>query len=152
MTYYPWQLMVSLMTLVHKRAFMPLNITKSGDLVGCYRCLTHWLTHSLTTLKDRATQLLIKYKRRAHVTQLNVYFGKKIICGLKWIPWFKWLTLVRISGRGAEKGTESFQPVHLLGSQWPASLGQSAFKTLSWSWRRWGFSALLFSSWLQPPL
>ena len=44
---------------------MPLYIAKSGDLDRCYRCLTD----SLTTLKDRATQLLIKYKNGALVTQ-----------------------------------------------------------------------------------
>ena len=49
---------------------MPLYIAKSGDLDRCYRCLTDSLTHSLTTLKDRATQLLIKYKSGALVTQL----------------------------------------------------------------------------------
>ena len=37
---------------------MPLYIAKSGDLDRCYRCLTDSLT-----LKDGATQLLIKYKR-----------------------------------------------------------------------------------------
>ena len=44
---------------------MPLYIEQSGDLDRCYRCLTH----SLTTLKDRATQLLIKYKSGALATQ-----------------------------------------------------------------------------------
>ena len=44
---------------------MPLYIAKSGDLDRCYRCLTDWLT----TLKDRATQLLIKYKSGALVTK-----------------------------------------------------------------------------------
>ena len=44
---------------------MPLYIAQSGDLDRCYRCLTD----SLTTLKDRATQLLIKYKSGALVTQ-----------------------------------------------------------------------------------
>ena len=44
---------------------MPLYIAQSGDLDRCYRCLTDWLT----TLKDRATQLLIKYKSGALVTQ-----------------------------------------------------------------------------------
>ena len=48
---------------------MPLYIAKSEDLDRCYRCLTDSLTHSLTTLKDRATQLLIKYKSGALVTQ-----------------------------------------------------------------------------------
>ena len=48
---------------------MPLYIAQSGDLDRCYRCLTDWLTHWLTTLKDRATQLLIKYKSGALVTQ-----------------------------------------------------------------------------------
>ena len=42
---------------------MPLYIAKSGDLDRCYRCLTH------SHLKDRATQLLIKYKSGALVTQ-----------------------------------------------------------------------------------
>ena len=44
---------------------MPLYIAQSGDLDRCYRCLTD----RLTTLKDRATQLLIKYKSGALVTQ-----------------------------------------------------------------------------------
>ena len=46
---------------------MPLYIAQSGDLDRCHRCLTD----RLTTLKDRATQLLIKYKSGALVTQLN---------------------------------------------------------------------------------
>ena len=44
---------------------MPLYIAQSGDLDRCYRCLTD----RLTTLKDRATQLLIEYKSGALVTQ-----------------------------------------------------------------------------------
>ena len=44
---------------------MPLYIEQSGDLDRCHQCLTH----SLATLKDRATQLLIKYKSGALVTQ-----------------------------------------------------------------------------------
>ena len=44
---------------------MPLYIAKSGDLERCYQCLTDWQT----TLKDRATQLLTKYKSGALVTQ-----------------------------------------------------------------------------------
>ena len=47
---------------------MPLYIAKKGDLDRCHRCLTDSLTHS--HLKDRATQLLIKYKSGALVTQL----------------------------------------------------------------------------------
>ena len=45
---------------------MPLYIAQSGDLDRCYRCLTH-----SQTLKDIATQLLIKYKSGALVTQLD---------------------------------------------------------------------------------
>ena len=44
---------------------MPLYIEQSGHLDRCYRCLTD----SLTTLKDRATQLLIK--SGALVTQFH---------------------------------------------------------------------------------
>ena len=44
---------------------MPLYIAKSGDLDRCYRCLTH------SHLKDSATQLLIKYKSGALVTQFQ---------------------------------------------------------------------------------
>ena len=44
---------------------MPLYIAKSGDLEGCHA----YLTDRLTTLKDRATQLLIRYKSGALVTQ-----------------------------------------------------------------------------------
>ena len=43
---------------------MPLHIAKSGDLEGCHACLTD------SQRKDRATQLLIKYKSGALVTQL----------------------------------------------------------------------------------
>ena len=42
---------------------MPLYIAKSGDLEGCHACLTD------SHLKDRANQLLIKYKSGALVTQ-----------------------------------------------------------------------------------
>ena len=49
---------------------MPLYIAQSGDLDRCYRCLTHSLAHS-QTLKDSATQLLIKYKSVALVAQLR---------------------------------------------------------------------------------
>ena len=55
---------------------MPLYIAQSGDLDRCYRCLTHGLTHS-QTLKDRATQLLIKYKSGAIVTQYFFYAKPK---------------------------------------------------------------------------
>ena len=47
---------------------MPLYIAQSGDLDRCHGSLTDSLTHS-QTLKDRATQLLIKYKSGALVTQ-----------------------------------------------------------------------------------
>ena len=43
---------------------MPLYIAQSGDLDMCYQCLT-----DRQTLRDRATQLLIKYKSGALVTQ-----------------------------------------------------------------------------------
>ena len=46
---------------------MPLYIAQSGDLEGCHACLTD----RLTTLKDRATQLLIKFKTGALVTQFT---------------------------------------------------------------------------------
>ena len=47
---------------------MPLYIAQSGDLGRCHACLTD----RLTTLKDRATQLLIKYKSGALVTQFLI--------------------------------------------------------------------------------
>ena len=58
---------------------MPLYIAQSGDLEGCHACLTDG-----RTLKDSATQLLIKYKSGALVTQFNETlgfscFGKNII-------------------------------------------------------------------------
>ena len=55
---------------------MPLYIAKSGDLDRCYRCLTDSLTH-WQTLKDRATQLLIKYESGALVKQFKTYFSNK---------------------------------------------------------------------------
>ena len=50
---------------------MPLYIAKSGDLDRCYRCLTD------SQSKDRATQLLTKYKSGALVTQYEqlLYVG-----------------------------------------------------------------------------
>ena len=45
---------------------MPLYIAQSGDLEGCHACLTDG-----QTLKDRATQLLTKYKSGALVTQFR---------------------------------------------------------------------------------
>ena len=56
------------MILGQSKASMPLYIAQSGDLDRCYRCLPYWLTDS-QTLKDRATQLLTKYKSGALVTQ-----------------------------------------------------------------------------------
>ena len=47
---------------------MPLYIAQSGDLDRCHACLTDRRTDG-QTLKDRATQLLIKYKSGALVTQ-----------------------------------------------------------------------------------
>ena len=44
---------------------MPLYFAQSGDLDRCHRCPTDSLR------KDRATQLLIKYKSGALVTQLE---------------------------------------------------------------------------------
>ena len=69
---------------------MPLYIAKSGDLEGCHACLTD------SHLKDRATQLLIKYKSGALVTQLNVSLflvivlkeGKKEKKFLNFLPGF----------------------------------------------------------------
>ena len=47
---------------------MPLYIEQREDLDRCYRCLNYSLTDS-KTLQDNATQLLIKYKSGAIVTQ-----------------------------------------------------------------------------------
>ena len=47
-------------------AFIYCTKWRSGQVLP----MPHSLTHSLTTLKDRATQLLIKYKSGALVTQL----------------------------------------------------------------------------------
>ena len=48
---------------------MALYDEQNGDLDRCHGSLTDSLTHS-QTLKDRATQLLIKYLSGALVTQL----------------------------------------------------------------------------------
>ena len=48
---------------------MPLYIAQSGDLHRCHGCFTDSLT-DWQTLKDRATQLLKKYKSGALVTQI----------------------------------------------------------------------------------
>ena len=64
---------------------MPLYIAKSGDLDRCYRCLTDWQT----TLKDRATQLLIKYKSGALVTQ----YGKHILSPFLGFMNFYWFII-----------------------------------------------------------
>ena len=53
---------------------MPLYISKSGDLDRCHVCLTDG-----QTLKDRATQLLKKYKSGALVTQLEIIDKKSYL-------------------------------------------------------------------------
>ena len=61
---------------------MPLYIAQSGDLEECHACLTHSLsTESLTTLKDSATQRLIKYKSGALVTQMVILLANRWIHG-----------------------------------------------------------------------
>ena len=52
---------------------MPLYIVQSGDLVRCHGSVTH----SLTTLKDSAIQLLKKYTSRALVKQFALGKGAK---------------------------------------------------------------------------
>ena len=47
---------------------MPLYIKQSGDLVRCHGCQT-----DRQTLKDRATELCIKYKSGALVTQFKSF-------------------------------------------------------------------------------
>ena len=54
---------------------MPLYIAKSGELEGCHACLTD------SQRKDRATQLLIKYKNGALVTQLH-YIAMTMIAAM----------------------------------------------------------------------
>ena len=87
---------------------MPLYIAQSGDLDRCYRCLTDSLTHSLTTLKDSATQLLIKYKSGALVTQLIPIFNNRFFFKTRLTPgrpsWWKWRTWWRSRRR---RGTSS---------------------------------------------
>ena len=48
---------------------MPLYIVQSGDLGRCHACVTDGRTDG-QTLKDKATQLLIKYKSGALVTHI----------------------------------------------------------------------------------
>ena len=59
---------------------MPLYIAQSGDWGRCYRCLTDG-----QTLKDRATQLLIKYKSGALVTQIELLLDG-MIAGAELVP------------------------------------------------------------------
>ena len=56
-----------------KRACMPVYIRKSGDLVGCYRCLTH-----RQTTEYRATQLgySIKFKL-SHAIKTEKTLGER---------------------------------------------------------------------------
>ena len=91
---------------------MPLYIAKSGDLDRCYRCLTDWLTDS--QMKDRATQLLIKYKSGALVTQFNLPSSKNTVvnllpfCQLSDIAWpKKLLSLLPLSVQPSLCGTYS---------------------------------------------
>ena len=52
---------------------MPLYIEQSGDQGRYHGCLTDGLT-----LKDRATQLLIKYKSGALVTQFELVINLQV--------------------------------------------------------------------------
>ena len=46
--------------------------------------MPYGLTHTLTTLKDRATQLLKKYKSGALVTQYTVFNDYPVLHGIAW--------------------------------------------------------------------
>ena len=62
---------------------MPLYIAQSRDLDRCHGCLR---TDSLTTLKERATQLLIRYKSGALVTQffMRLFKSSTALFGKLW--------------------------------------------------------------------
>ena len=67
---------------------MPLYIAKSGDLDRCHRCLTDW-----QSLKDRATQLLIKYKGGALVTQFDILKWDFFLSGAQGRSWgWPWMS------------------------------------------------------------
>ena len=72
---------------------MPLYIAQSGDLDRC--CHNAFRTRSLPTLKNRATQLLTKYKSGALVTQLMLSRRS-----LQLEPWVveRWRTIRRGHG------------------------------------------------------
>ena len=55
---------------------MPVYIGKSGDLVGCYRCLT-----DTQTTEDRATQLLysIQFKLSHAMITLKVCYLTRLV-------------------------------------------------------------------------
>ena len=57
-------------------AFIHCKKWRSGQVSP----MPDWLTDSLTTLKDRATQLLIKYKSGAFVTQLHSTYSTALSC------------------------------------------------------------------------
>ena len=78
---------------------MPLYIEQSGDLDRCYRCFTHSLTHR-QTLKERATQLLIKYKNGALVPQLLQIISDLFVEGKVCLLQFP---IMRVSPEGVEE-------------------------------------------------
>ena len=76
-----WRYCLVLGGYSQQRACMPVYIGKSGDLVGCYRCLTY----SQTT-EYRATQLVssIKFKlshaMKRQIEKVSHEFNLKPLC------------------------------------------------------------------------
>ena len=109
---------------------MPLYIAQSGDLEGCHACLTDWLT----TLKDRATQLLIKFKTGALVTQ-----------------WACSLISVNIFWQSVWKGLWLAEDVRKLWWTWDIFLNWNIFGFLSGS-NAWHASYMIISYHWHHPL
>ena len=72
-----------------QRACMPVYIGKSGDLVGCYRCLTHSLTHRQQNIELLS---LYKVKSLSWVTQFamllsNVLVRSAVLINIQYIQY-----------------------------------------------------------------
>ena len=111
---------------------MPLYIEQSGDLDRCYRCLTL----SLTTLKERATQLLIKYKSGALVTQ---YVTPKDWARLMRAVWYCFdYTMIKYNCMIIIKNVSTkYVTLQQIGSDWGEHYWSCCeVGRCRWSWRR----------------
>ena len=70
----------SILCVTQSRALMPVYIEKSGDLVGCYRCLTHRQTDNRIYCYSACLQYKVKAESRNKEDQRTPCYTKLWFC------------------------------------------------------------------------